>query len=56
LKAQQQALFLEAFNKPHLPESAEYPLRFTNTLLVFVVSLLVWGIGGLLLAAAREHI
>ena len=56
LQAQKQALFLEAFDKPQLPESAEYPHRFTNTLLVFVVSLLVWGIGGLLVAAAREHI
>jgi capsular polysaccharide transport system permease protein len=56
LQAQKQALFLEAFDKPQLPESAEYPHRFTNTLLVFVVSLLVWGIGGLLVAAVREHI
>ena len=56
LQAQKQALFLEAFDKPQLPETAEYPHRFTNTLLVFVVSLLVWGIGGLLVAAAREHI
>ena len=56
LHVQKQALFLEAFDKPHLPDSAEYPRRFANTLLVFVVSLLVWGIGGLLVAAAREHI
>ena len=56
LQVQKQALFLEAFDKPHLPESAEYPRRFANTLLVFICSFLAWSIGGLLIAAAREHI
>ena len=55
LEAIRQNLYLETFIRPHLPQIPEYPQALLNTLLVLVVSFLVWGIGGLLISAAREH-
>jgi capsular polysaccharide transport system permease protein len=54
--AQKQSLFLEAFVSPQLPQTAEYPKRATSILLVFIASFLVWAIGGLFVAVAREHL
>jgi capsular polysaccharide transport system permease protein len=56
VEAIRQNLYLETFVRPHLPQIPEYPRALLNTVLVFVVSFLVWSIGGLLLSAAREHI
>lgn len=55
LEAIRQNLYLETFVRPHLPQIPEYPQALLNTLLVLVISFLVWGIGGLLVSAAREH-
>jgi capsular polysaccharide transport system permease protein len=55
VEAIRQNLYLETFVRPHLPQIPEYPRALLNTVLVFVVSFLVWAIGGLLLSAAREH-
>lgn len=55
LEAIRQNLYLETFVRPHLPQIPEYPQAVLNTLLVLVISFLVWGIGGLLVSAAREH-
>jgi capsular polysaccharide transport system permease protein len=55
VEAIRQNLYLETFVRPHLPQIPEYPRAVLNTLLVFVVSFLVWAIGGLLVSAAREH-
>jgi len=56
LEAIRQKLYLETFVRPQVPQIPEYPHSVLNTLLVFVVSFLVWSIGGLLVSAAREHI
>lgn len=55
VEAIRQNLYLETFVRPHVPQISEYPRALLNTLLVFVVSFLVWAIGGLLFSAAREH-
>lgn len=55
IEAIRQNLYLETFVRPHLPQIAEYPRALLNTLLVFVLSFLIWAIGGLLVSAAREH-
>jgi capsular polysaccharide transport system permease protein len=55
VEAIRQNLYLETFVRPHVPQVAEYPHALLNTLLVLVVSFLVWAIGGLLVSAAREH-
>jgi capsular polysaccharide transport system permease protein len=56
VEAIRQNLYLETFVRPHLPQIPEYPRALLNTVLVFVVSFLVWAIGGLLISAAREHV
>lgn len=56
MEAVKKGLYLEAFNQPQKPETAEFPRRTANVLLFLAGSLLVWGIGGLLVATAREHI
>ena len=56
LEAIRQNLYLETFVRPQLAQIPEYPAALLNTLLVFVVAFLVWGIGVLLVSAAREHI
>jgi capsular polysaccharide transport system permease protein len=56
MEAVKQGLYLEAFSQPQKPETAEFPRRTADVLLVLAGSLLVWGIGGLLVATAREHI
>jgi capsular polysaccharide transport system permease protein len=56
VEAIRQNLYLETFVRPQLPQISEYPRAVLNTLLVFVVSFLVWAIGGLLVSAAREHV
>lgn len=56
LEAIRQNLYLETFVSPHLPQVAEYPRSILNTVLVLVVAIMVWAIGGLFISAIREHI
>lgn len=56
LEAIRQNLYLETFVRPQLAQVPEYPTALLNTLLVSIVAFLVWGIGVLLVSAAREHI
>jgi len=54
--AQKQGLFLESFVRPQLPQTAQYPQRALSVFLVFIGSVIVWGLGGLFVATAREHL
>jgi capsular polysaccharide transport system permease protein len=56
LEAIRQNLYLETFVRPQLPQVPQYPKAILNVLLVAVISLLVWSIGGLMVSAIREHI
>jgi capsular polysaccharide transport system permease protein len=56
IEAVRKNLYLETFVRPHVPEVAKYPTSLLNVVLVFIVSLLVWAIGGLFVSAIREHI
>lgn len=56
LEAIRKNFYLETFVRPHLPQVAAYPRAVLNTLLVGVVSFLVWAIGGLMVSAVREHV
>jgi capsular polysaccharide transport system permease protein len=56
LEAIRQNLYLETFVRPQLAQIPEYPSALLNTLLVFAVAFLVWGIGSLLVSSARQHI
>jgi len=54
--ATQQSRYLEAFVRPQLPQKADYPKRLQSVAIVFVASAAIWAIGGLLIAAAKEHL
>ncbi len=53
--AQRQAVFLLRVVEPSLPERANYPRAVFNTLTVFAGLTVLFGIGWLLIAGAREH-
>lgn len=54
--ATQQSRYLEAFVRPQMPQKADYPKRLQSVLVVFLGAAAIWGIGGLLIAAAKEHL
>jgi capsular polysaccharide transport system permease protein len=47
--------YLATFVSPQVPQDAIYPLRLINSSLIFVISLIFWGISALLYAAVRDH-
>lgn len=53
--AQRQAVFLMRVVEPNLPERALYPKARFNTLTVFAGLTILFGIGWLMVAGAREH-
>jgi capsular polysaccharide transport system permease protein len=52
----QQSRYLEAFVRPQLPDEPQYPRRLNAVLLTLLATSLLWGIGYLLVSAAKEHI
>jgi nucleoside-diphosphate-sugar epimerase len=52
----QQSRYLEAFVRPRLPDEAEYPKRLHAVLLTLLAASLLWCIGYLMIAAAKEHV
>jgi capsular polysaccharide transport system permease protein len=54
--ATQQSRYLEAFVRPQKPQQADYPKRLQSVAIVFLGSAAIWAIGGLLIAAAKEHL
>ena len=54
--AMQQSRYLEAFVRPQLPDEPQYPRRLNAVLLTLLATSLIWGIGYLLVSAAKEHI
>jgi capsular polysaccharide transport system permease protein len=55
VEAARQHRYLVTIATPSLPSQATHPRRFWGVLTVFVISLLVTSIGGVLVAAVREH-
>ena len=53
--ANRQQLYLEEIVAPKVPDYAIYPKRILDTILVLMVSLLIYGIGWLISASVREH-
>lgn len=56
ITAMQQSRYLEAFVRPQLPDEAEYPRRLNAVLLMILATSILWGVGYLLISAAREHL
>lgn len=55
LDAVRQKLFLERISSPSAPDYPQYPSRLIGILVVFLVSVTLYGIGRMLLRNAREH-
>lgn len=54
--AMQQSRYLEAFVRPRLPQEAEFPKRLRAVFFTLLAAFLLWAIGYLLIAAAKEHV
>jgi capsular polysaccharide transport system permease protein len=54
-EAQKKQLYLERIVQPNLPDHNLEPHRLRSILMVFVLSLVAWGVLGLLITAIREH-
>ena len=54
-EAQRKQVYLERIVAPSLPDKAMEPRRFRGILSTFVLGLIAWGIGSILLAGVREH-
>ena len=55
-EAQRQQRYLIAFVAPQLPDEATEPRRAWMVATVFASSLLIYGIGGLLWSAVKDHV
>lgn len=54
-EAQRKQLYLERLVTPNKPDVATEPRRLRNTLMVFLLGLIVWGVVALLVASIKEH-
>lgn len=55
MEADKKSRYLATIASPSLPDEALYPQRVLGVLTVFLVSLAIFGIGSLLVAAVKEH-
>lgn len=55
LRAEQQAIYVSVFVPPYLPQEAQYPERYSLSVIIFVGLLLTWGVGALMVAAVEDH-
>jgi capsular polysaccharide transport system permease protein len=54
-EALRQQLYLERLVQPSLPDKAMEPRRIRSIFTVFLIGVIAWGVGSLLIAAIREH-
>lgn len=55
LRAEQQAIYVSVFVPPYLPQEAQYPKRYSMSLIVFLGLLMTWGVCALVSAAVEDH-
>jgi capsular polysaccharide transport system permease protein len=55
LRAEAQAIYINVFVPPALPQEAQYPERATSSTLIAVVLLIIWGIVALTGAIVEDH-
>jgi capsular polysaccharide transport system permease protein len=53
--AQKKQIYLERLTQPSVQDKSMEPKRIRSVFTAFAVSLLVWGIAGILVASIREH-
>jgi len=54
-EAARKQLYLERLVQPSLPDSSMEPRRLRSVITVFLLGLVAWGVGSLLVASIREH-
>ena len=54
-EAARKQLYLDRLVQPNLPDKAMEPRRLRSILTVFILGLIAWGAGSLILASVREH-
>ncbi len=54
-EAQRKQRYLVAFVSPELPDEALEPTRVKSVLTVFIAALMIYGIGGLIASAIKDH-
>jgi capsular polysaccharide transport system permease protein len=54
-EAQRKQLYLERIVAPNIPDRSFEPKRIKGTVEVFLMGLIAWGIGSMLVAGIREH-
>ncbi len=55
VQAEKQQMFVELISPPSLPDLALEPKRLRNTVAIFLLGFIVWGILSILIAGVREH-
>ena len=55
VKQEKQQLYLATIVKPTIPQEASYPRFKADSAVVFAVSLVLWSMASLLIAAIRDH-
>jgi capsular polysaccharide transport system permease protein len=53
--ADRQHRYVAGIATPSLPDESTYPLRIRSVLTALVLTLLIWGVGTMLVATVREH-
>ncbi len=56
IEAQRQRSYVVPVVSPHAPEEAEYPRKLRGIFFVMIGSLIVYGIGRLLISGVRDHV
>ena len=55
LRAEAQAIYINVFVPPRLPQEALFPERFASSLMVALALLIIWGIVALTAAMVEDH-
>ena len=56
INADRQQVYLATFVRPTLPEEALYPRRLQALGVVFLIAIVIWGIGGIAVQSIRDHL
>jgi capsular polysaccharide transport system permease protein len=54
-EAQRQQVYLERLTQPSVQDKSMEPKRIRSIIVTFIISLLAWGVAGILIASVREH-
>jgi capsular polysaccharide transport system permease protein len=56
INADRQQVYLATFVRPTLPEEALYPRRWPALAVIFLITIVIWAIGGIAVQSIRDHL